>query len=77
MPDPELILVTGANGCVGGRLVPRLLEAGYRARCLVRDPERLRCRAWLPQVDIVSGDVPKRIIYLGGLGDPQSNLSPR
>ena len=33
-----LALVTGATGYIGGRLVPRLLEAGYRLRCLVRDP---------------------------------------
>ena len=33
MPQPKLILVTGATGYVGGRLVPRLLEAGYRVRC--------------------------------------------
>ena len=34
------MLVTGATGYVGGRLVPRLLAAGYRVRCLVRDPAR-------------------------------------
>jgi len=32
----RLVLVTGATGYVGGRLVPQLLEAGYRARCLAR-----------------------------------------
>ena len=57
MADSKLILVTGATGYVGGRLVPRLLEAGYRVRCLVRDPARLQGRAWLPQVETVSGDV--------------------
>ena len=30
MEQSELILVTGATGYIGGRLVPRLLEAGYR-----------------------------------------------
>ena len=55
--SPARILVTGATGYVGGRLVPRLLEAGYRVRCLVRDPQRLRGRAWLDRVELVSGDV--------------------
>src|ERR1041385_5147844 len=56
MPDPKLILVTGATGYVGGRLVPRLLEAGYRVRCLVRDPNRLQGRSWLKRVEVVTGD---------------------
>ncbi len=108
---------------MGGRLVPRLLAAGHRVRCLVRDPTRLQGRLWLKQVEVVQGDMlqgdtltpamrgvdmvyylvhslsggnnfsardmsaarncalvakqagVKRIIYLGGLGDPQSNLS--
>ena len=30
------VLVTGATGYVGGRLVPRLLEAGCRVRCVAR-----------------------------------------
>jgi uncharacterized protein YbjT (DUF2867 family) len=48
------ILVTGATGYVGGRLVPRLLAAGYRVRCLTRDPARLAGRPW-PGVEIVPG----------------------
>jgi uncharacterized protein YbjT (DUF2867 family) len=121
------VLVTGATGYVGGRLVPRLLEAGYRVRVLVRDPSRLRGpgRPWADDndVEVFQGDVFKpetlnaamegiwaayylihsmsghsdfesrdvtaarnfgnaarshdveRIIYLGGLGDPDSQLS--
>lgn len=53
----ELILVTGVTGYVGGRLVPRLLEAGYRVRVLVRDALRLQWRPWLAQVEVVVGDV--------------------
>ncbi|MCX6997166.1 MAG: SDR family oxidoreductase [Kiritimatiellaeota bacterium] len=52
-----MILVTGATGYVGGRLVPRLLAAGYRVRCLVRDPARLKGRAWLSQVEFAQGDM--------------------
>lgn len=121
------VLVTGATGYVGGRLVPRLLEAGYRVRVLVRDPGRLQGRPWLDQVEVFQGDVfdaatllpamagaaaayymihsmqkvdsdpdafhqrdlraarnfgqvaaaaqVGRIIYLGGLGDPEADLS--
>ena len=117
------VLVTGATGYIGGRLVPRLLASGFRVRCLVRDPARLRGRPWLGQVDVVAGDclqpdtLPaamqgvevafylvhsmaggsnfeqrdvlaarhfataakeagvQRIVYLGGLGDPDTALS--
>ena len=53
------ILVTGATGYIGGRLVPRLLEAGYRVRCMVRSPKKLQARSWAghPEVDIVAGDL--------------------
>lgn len=56
MPNSKLILVTGATGYVGGRLVPKLLEAGYRVRCLVRDPSRLQGRPWQVRVEVVCGD---------------------
>lgn len=118
------ILVTGGTGYIGGRLVPRLLEAGYQVRTFVRDAGRLAGRPWADQVDIIEGnvlepaDLPpamagidaayylihnmterrgyreqelkaarnfaaaaknagvKRIIYLGALGDPESDLAP-
>jgi len=121
--QPPLILVTGATGYVGGRLVHHLLKMGYRVRVLARDPQRLQGRPWTEQVDIVKGDVMqpdtllqamqdvdytyylvhsmgsgsnfherdllaaknfsqaagkanvKRLIYLGGLGNPQTDLS--
>jgi uncharacterized protein YbjT (DUF2867 family) len=55
--NSHCILVTGATGYIGGRLIPRLLEMGYRVRCLVRDPARLQGRAWHSDVEIVPGDV--------------------
>lgn len=123
-PNSPLVLVTGATGYIGGRLVSRLTFAGYRVRCLVRDPSRTQGRPWTRQVEIVKGDARdyislkaamegvelvyylihslhdgadfhqrdlllaryfsraakeahvKRIIYLGGLGDPETTLSP-
>src|SRR5210317_2215925 len=54
----QIILVTGVTGYVGGRLVPRLLEAGYRVRVLVRgSTDRLNGRTWKDQVEIALGDV--------------------
>jgi len=123
MQNNSEILVTGATGYIGGRLVQSLLDSGYEVRVMVRDPERLQGRAWGDQVNILQGDVfkpetlyvamqgikaayylihsmsssddfhqrdlvaarnfgnaanesgVKRIIYLGGLGDPGTNLS--
>jgi uncharacterized protein YbjT (DUF2867 family)/uncharacterized protein YndB with AHSA1/START domain len=56
MSQAPTVLVTGATGYIGGRLVPRLLEAGCRVRCLARDPARLQGRPWLGQVEIAQGD---------------------
>ncbi|HEX9147943.1 MAG TPA: NAD-dependent epimerase/dehydratase family protein, partial [Thermoanaerobaculia bacterium] len=41
-PDPAgRILLTGATGYVGGRLLEELVRAGRRVRCVARRPERL------------------------------------
>lgn len=125
-PQPEVgtILVTGATGYIGGRLVPELLARGYRVRVMIRGTSPGLQARW-PGVEIVIADAadldslrtalrgvhtayylihslltgPKefesmetlaatnfreaaaqenveRIIYLGGLGDIQSSLSP-
>jgi uncharacterized protein YbjT (DUF2867 family) len=52
------ILVTGATGFVGGRLLHALTARGLEVRCLVRSPEKLRERL-LPEeeVEIVEGDL--------------------
>lgn len=125
-PRPEIgpILVTGATGYIGGRLVPELLDRGYRVRVMARAASPELQERW-PEAEIVTADAldtvslkkaldgvhavyylihslhlgrkefesadiqaavnfrkaaeeknVKRIIYLGGLGDAKSPLSP-
>jgi len=50
------ILVTGATGYVGGRLVRELVAAGKRVRVLVRTPAKLEHNAWYPKVEFTVGD---------------------
>jgi len=53
------VLVTGGTGYVGGRLVPRLLEAGYRVRVMGRSLAKLQCRPWAghPNLEMAQADV--------------------
>jgi uncharacterized protein YbjT (DUF2867 family) len=120
-PTTLSVLVTGASGYVGGRLVPELLARGHRVRCLVRDPRKLEPASWFGDVEIVRADIAgdlgeamagidvalflvhsigegpdwvereraiarnfrtaaeragvRRIVYLGGLGDDDTELS--
>jgi uncharacterized protein YbjT (DUF2867 family) len=54
LTPPKRILLTGATGAIGGRLLPSLLERGTPVRALVRNP----AKAQLPRnVDVVQGDV--------------------
>src|SRR4029450_13898826 len=50
------ILLTGATGYVGGRLLTALEAAGYHVRCLGRRPQALQPRAG-PLLEVVAGDV--------------------
>ena len=50
------VLVTGAAGYIGGRLVPQLLEKGYRVRVMARTPRHLEDREWIHDVEVVQGD---------------------
>jgi uncharacterized protein YbjT (DUF2867 family) len=115
------ILLTGATGYVGGRLLPLLERQGYRVRCLARRPDVLK-QVVGGDTDVVPGDVldrssldaamdgvdiayylvhsmgsgsfeeadrtaahnfadaarsagVERIVYLGGLGDDEEELS--
>lgn len=123
-PGVDTILVTGATGYIGGRLVPELTKLGYKLRVLVRVSSPIYKERW-PNVEIAFGDAQnydklkaslegvhtafylihslnlghkkfesvdllvaenfrkaaeeqnvKRIIYLCGLGDENSKLSP-
>jgi uncharacterized protein YbjT (DUF2867 family) len=122
-PREPLILLTGASGYIGGRLLKVLEERGRRVRCLARRPEVLAPKVG-PGTEIVAGDVldragldaamhgvhaayylvhsmgstgsferedraaalnfgqaaraagVERIVYLGGLGSDEEELSP-
>jgi len=50
-----LVLITGASGYVGGRLLRAVVARGERVRCLARRPDYLRAKA-PAAVDVVAGD---------------------
>lgn len=54
------ILVTGATGYIGGRLIPKLLDEGYEVRAFVRDPRRLRGKEWFSEIEVAQGDLEKQ-----------------
>ena len=66
---PRRILVTGATGYIGGRLVPRLLEAGHQVRVLVRSPQKLTDVPWALDVEIVEGDLSDRASVAAACAD--------
>lgn len=56
VPDKSLILLTGASGYVGGRLLRSLEDQGYRVRCVARRPEILKPKVG-PSTEVLAGDV--------------------
>lgn len=53
------VLVTGATGYVAGRLIPLLLDSGYRIRAMGRSVEKMRQRSWSrhPLCELVRADI--------------------
>ena len=59
MPTPSAtspILLTGATGYIGGRLLHVLENAGHRVRCVTRRPEALQSCVG-PTTEVISGNV--------------------
>jgi uncharacterized protein YbjT (DUF2867 family) len=54
---PKTVLVTGATGYIGGRLVPRLLEAGHTVKVLVRSPDKIAGVPWRDKVEVVESSL--------------------
>ena len=57
--DPRPVAVLGASGYIGARLMPRLLEAGWKVRAVGRTLAKLAGQSWAdaPGVEIAAGDV--------------------
>ena len=55
LPDTGIILVSGASGYIGGRLVPELLHRGYKVRAAVRGDPLIYKNIW-PEAEIVRTD---------------------
>jgi uncharacterized protein YbjT (DUF2867 family) len=53
----KTVLVTGATGYIGGRLVPKLLEEGHTVKVLVRSPGKIAGVPWRDKVDVVEGSL--------------------
>jgi uncharacterized protein YbjT (DUF2867 family) len=87
--SPRSIVLTGATGYVGGRLLPELLAAGHDVRCVVRRPESadLPEGAQLVRGDVLSGegldeamagaDVAYYLVHSMGAGNGDGDFAER
>ena len=57
MNKESKVLVTGATGYIGGRLISYLLKKGVSLRILVRDASRIEGRQWGGRVEVFVGDL--------------------
>ena len=55
VPEIGIVLVSGAAGYIGGRLVPELIERGYRVRVMVRKYSEEYVERW-PEAEVVIAD---------------------
>ncbi len=67
MPGRARVLVTGANGYIGGRLIPELLHEGFDVLAGARDPGTLRDQPWIQQVTQTHADVLDPIVIRAAL----------
>ena len=51
------VVVAGATGYIGRRLVAELVADGHHVRCLARTPDKLDAEPWRAEVEVVAGDV--------------------
>jgi uncharacterized protein YbjT (DUF2867 family) len=56
-PSDAPVLVAGATGYIGRRLVTELVRAGRRVRAVARNPAKLAGEDWADAVEVVAGDV--------------------
>ena len=75
--DRDRVLVTGATGYIGGRLVPELLDAGLRGALPGPSPAKLDGRPWTDRVEVVRGRRHGSRRRPGGDGRRRRRLLPR